>query len=45
TLSENMEVSVATFTNVLLHIDLTRNEPETISPQRIAINERSALNS
>ncbi|EDG9601082.1 heat-shock protein, partial [Salmonella enterica subsp. enterica serovar Typhimurium] len=23
----------------------TRNEPETIAPQRIAINERSALNS
>ncbi|RIP93954.1 heat shock chaperone IbpB [Salmonella enterica subsp. enterica serovar Newport str. CFSAN000832] len=45
TLAENMEVSGATFTNGLLHIDLTRNEPETIEPQRIAINERSALNS
>ncbi|ECJ6354117.1 heat shock chaperone IbpB [Salmonella enterica] len=45
TLAENMEVSGATFTNGLLHIDLTRNEPETITPQRIAINERSALNS
>ncbi|ASG18872.1 heat shock chaperone IbpB [Salmonella enterica] len=45
TLAENMEVSGATFTNGLLHIDLTRNEPETIVPQRIAINERSALNS
>ncbi|EDT5267660.1 heat shock chaperone IbpB [Salmonella enterica subsp. enterica serovar Mbandaka] len=45
TLAENMEVSGATFTNGLLHIDLTRNEPETIGPQRIAINERSALNS
>ncbi|ENP5821730.1 heat shock chaperone IbpB [Salmonella enterica] len=45
TLAENMEVSGATFTNGLLHIDLTRNEPETIAPQRIAINERSALNS
>lgn len=44
TLAENMEVSGATFTNGLLHIDLTRNEPETIAPQRIAINERSALN-
>ncbi|EAA8472003.1 heat shock chaperone IbpB [Salmonella enterica subsp. enterica] len=42
TLAENMEVSGATFTNGLLHIDLTRNEPETIVPQRIAINERSA---
>ncbi|EBT1877448.1 heat shock chaperone IbpB [Salmonella enterica] len=45
TLAENMEVSGATFTNGLLHIDLTHNEPETIAPQRIAINERSALNS
>lgn len=45
TLAENMEVSGATFTNGLLHIDLTRNEPETIAPKRIAINERSALNS
>ncbi|EBX6017291.1 heat shock chaperone IbpB [Salmonella enterica subsp. enterica serovar Dortmund] len=45
TLAENMEVSGATFTSGLLHIDLTRNEPETIAPQRIAINERSALNS
>ncbi|EAA4075303.1 heat shock chaperone IbpB [Salmonella enterica subsp. enterica] len=45
TLAENMEVSGATFTNGLLHIDLTRNEPETIPPQRIAINERFALNS
>ncbi|NMJ15210.1 heat shock chaperone IbpB [Salmonella enterica subsp. enterica serovar Anatum] len=45
TLAENMEVSGATFTNGLLHIDLTRNEPETNPPQRIAINERSALNS
>ncbi|EAN6378654.1 heat shock chaperone IbpB [Salmonella enterica] len=45
TLAENMEVSGATFTNGLLHIDLTRNEPETIALQRIAINERSALNS
>ncbi|HCL5254255.1 TPA: heat shock chaperone IbpB, partial [Salmonella enterica] len=45
TLAENMEVSGATFTNGLLHIDLTRNEPEIIPPQRIAINERPALNS
>ncbi|MHA9930372.1 heat-shock protein, partial [Klebsiella pneumoniae] len=29
----------------LLHIDLTRNEPEQIAPQRIAISERPALNS
>ncbi|EBH1933762.1 heat shock chaperone IbpB [Salmonella enterica] len=45
TLAENMEVSGATFTNGLLYVDLTRNEPETIPPQRIAINEHSALNS
>lgn len=45
TLAENMEVSGATFTNGLLHVDLTRNETETIPPQRIAINEHSALNS
>ena len=31
--------------NGLLHIDLTRNEPEQIAPQRIAISERPALNS
>ena len=45
TLAEHMEVSGATFTNGLLHIDLTRNEPEAIAPQRIAISERPALNS
>ncbi|HFZ8994825.1 TPA: small heat shock chaperone IbpB [Citrobacter freundii] len=45
TLAENMEVSGATFTNGLLHIDLIRNEPEEIAPQRIAISERPALNS
>ena len=45
TLAENMEVAGATFTNGLLHIDLTRNEPEAIAPQRIAISERPALNS
>ena len=44
-LADNMEVSGATFTNGLLHIDLTRNEPEQIAPQRIAISERPALNS
>ncbi|MFP2421934.1 small heat shock chaperone IbpB [Pseudescherichia vulneris] len=45
TLAEHMEVSGATFTNGLLHIDLTRNVPEAIAPQRIAISERPALNS
>ncbi|MCS2165874.1 small heat shock chaperone IbpB [Scandinavium manionii] len=45
TLAEHMEVTGATFTNGLLHIDLTRNVPEEIAPQRIAISERPALNS
>ena len=45
TLAENMEVTGATYTNGLLHIDLTRNVPEAIAPQRIAISERPALNS
>ncbi|MTD38261.1 heat shock chaperone IbpB [Erwinia sp. CPCC 100877] len=45
TLAEHMEVSGATFTNGLLHIDLIRNVPEAIAPQRIAISERPALNS
>ena len=45
TLADHMEVSGATFTNGLLHIDLIRNVPEAIAPQRIAISERPALNS
>ncbi|EMB4324008.1 heat shock chaperone IbpB [Pluralibacter gergoviae] len=45
TLAEHMEVSGAIFSNGLLHIDLTRNEPEAIVPQRIAISERPALHS
>lgn len=45
TLAEHMEVTGATFTNGLLHIDITRNVPEEIAPQRIAISERPALNS
>lgn len=45
TLAEHMEVSGATFSNGLLHIDITRNVPEAIAPQRIAISERPALNS
>ncbi|MDA8481053.1 heat shock chaperone IbpB [Citrobacter sp. Awk 4] len=45
TLAEHMEVSGATFTNGLLHIDLTRNVPESLAPQRIEIQERPALNS
>lgn len=43
--ADHMEVSGATFTNGLLHIDLVRNVPEAIAPQRIAISERPALNS
>ncbi|MBK4714351.1 MULTISPECIES: small heat shock chaperone IbpB [Tenebrionibacter/Tenebrionicola group] len=45
TLAENMTVAGATFTNGLLHIDLVRNVPDAIEPQRIAISERPALNS
>ena len=45
TLADHMEVSGATFTNGLLHIDLVRNIPEAMAPQRIAISERPALNS
>ena len=45
TLAEHMDVTGATFSNGLLHIDLTRNVPEAIAPQRIAISERPALNS
>lgn len=45
TLADHMEVSGAAFTNGLLHIDIARNLPETIAPQRIAISERPALNS
>lgn len=45
TLADHMEVAGATFTNGLLHIDMVRNVPEAIAPQRIAISERPALNS
>ncbi|MEG1211396.1 MAG: small heat shock chaperone IbpB [Leclercia sp.] len=45
TLAEYMEVTGATFTNGLLHIDITRNVPDEIAPKRIAISERPALNS
>jgi len=45
TLAEHMEVTGATFNNGLLHIDITRNVPEEIAPQRVAISERPALNS
>lgn len=45
TLAEHMKVSGATFTHGLLHIDLVRDIPEEVAPQRIAISERPALNS
>ena len=45
TLAEHMKVSGATFNNGLLHIDLLREIPEEVAPQRIAISERPALNS
>lgn len=45
TLADHMDVSGAAFTNGLLHIDIVRNVPEAIAPQRIAISERPALNS
>ena len=45
TLADHMEVNGATFNDGLLHIDISRNVPEAIAPQRIAISERPALNS
>ncbi|WP_336278364.1 small heat shock chaperone IbpB [Cronobacter dublinensis] len=42
TLAEHMEVSGASFTNGLLHIDLVRNIPEALAPQRIAIGQPRA---
>ncbi|PWW03064.1 small heat shock chaperone IbpB [Mangrovibacter plantisponsor] len=45
TLADHIQVSGATFNNGLLHIDLTREVPEALAPQRIAISERPALNS
>lgn len=44
TLAEHMHVSGASFTHGLLHIDLVREIPEEIAPQRIAINaQRPAI--
>lgn len=37
TLAEHLHVSEAQFTNGLLHIDLVRNVPDALQPQRIAI--------
>ena len=45
TLAEHLHVSDAHFENGLLHIDLVRDVPEALQPQRIAINsDRPALN-
>ncbi|MBJ3817005.1 heat shock chaperone IbpB [Shimwellia pseudoproteus] len=45
TLADHMQVTGATFTNGLLHIDTERQVPESAAPTRIAISERPALNS
>lgn len=45
TLAEHMKVVSATFHNGLLHIDLLREIPEAVAPQRIEISERPTLNS
>lgn len=39
TLAEHLDVFGACFANGLLHIELLRNAPQTVAPQRIAINE------
>ncbi|KHN54468.1 small heat shock chaperone IbpB [Pectobacterium fontis] len=45
TLAEHLHVSDAHFENGLLHIDLVRDVPEALQPQRIAIGgSRPALN-
>lgn len=41
----NMEVSGATFNNGLLHIDLTRNEPEVVIPRSVSRCDDPALDS
>lgn len=44
TLAEHLHVSDATFENGLLHIDMVREVPEALQPQRIAIGrERPQL--
>ncbi|WP_411703955.1 small heat shock chaperone IbpB [Edaphovirga cremea] len=46
TLAEHMHVAEAHFINGLLHIDLVRDVPEALQPQRIAIGtERPAIES
>ena len=44
-LADHVKVTGATHEHGMLHIDLTRNVPDAIAPQRIAISERQALNS
>ena len=43
TLAEHMEVAGASYTNGLLHIDLVRNIPQELAPQRIAIGQPREL--
>lgn len=44
TLAEHMHVSAAEFTHGLLHINLVRDVPEALQPQKIAIGtEKPAL--
>ncbi|MDU6410946.1 MAG: small heat shock chaperone IbpB [Yersiniaceae bacterium] len=42
TLAEHMQVTQAEFTNGLLHIDLVREVPAELQPQRIAIGNSSS---
>lgn len=43
TLAEHLQVSEAKFENGLLHIDLVRQVPEALQPQRIAIGATPEL--
>lgn len=43
TLAEHLQVSEARFENGLLHIDLVRQVPEALQPQRIAIGSTPGL--
>lgn len=45
TLAEHLQVSEAQFENGLLHIDLVRQVPEALQPQRIAIGTTPGLES
>lgn len=43
TLAEHLHVAEAQFENGLLHIDLVRQVPEALQPQRIAIGSTPGL--